>query len=167
MKKVPFLFIMAFAFVIHSCEGPSGPPGPIGPVGPSGGVFVAQSFETNGLDFTAANNYENLVIIPNNIDVLPTDMILVYLLWDENPDVWRLLPQTIYTSTGEFQYNFDFSFGDVLIFLDAPPGFDFGTLLPGDTLDQFFRVVVLPVDLLENNNIDVTNYAEVMQYVKD
>ena len=164
MKKI-VSFIIVFALLFTACEGPQGPPGFDGPPGQNGVNFVGQSFERT-IDFTSVNNYEQLIIIPNNIEVLETDMILVYLLWDENPDIWRLLPQTIYTSTGEeFQYNFDATFFDVNIFLDAPAGFDFNSLSSADTLGQTFRIVVLPVDLVNGSNIDVTNMNEVMNFV--
>ena len=174
MKRI-LTFISVFALLLTACEGPQGPPGfdglpgpqgPQGPAGQDGGIFVAQSFETPPLDFTSSNGYENTIAYPDDIEILDTDMILVYLLWDENPDVWRLLPQTIYTDSGEFQYNFQDNFTDVSIFLDAPSSFDFGTLLPGDTLDQFFRVVVLPVDLVNSQDIDVNNFNEVMNFVQ-
>lgn len=164
MKRLLTL-ITVFSLLFTACEGPQGPPGFDGFDGQDGVNIVAQSFEVGPLNFTSANGYEQVVFYPNNVDVFETDMILVYLLWDENPDTWRLLPQTIYTATGEFQYNYQDNFTDVSIFLDAPANFDFNSLLPGDTLDQFFRVVVLPVDLINSNNIDVTNYTEVMNYI--
>ncbi|NRB59125.1 MAG: dihydrolipoamide dehydrogenase [Winogradskyella sp.] len=165
MKRI-FSFIAVFTLLLTSCEGPQGPPGLDGLNGLNGVNFVGQSFETDPLDFFVENNYEQLIIIPNNVEVLETDMILVYLLWDENPDIWRLLPQTIYTDNGEFQYNYDSSFGDVRIFLDAPAEFDFDSLSAADTLNQIFRVVVLPVDLINSNQIDINNYDDVVNYVQ-
>lgn len=163
MKKIYFLFVAVLSIVFISCEGDSGPPGPPGLPGNDGITIVAQSFETPPLNFLFENNYEQTVFFPDNIDIQDNDMILVYLLWAENPDNWRLLPQTIYTDNGQFQYNFQDNFTDISIFLDAPSDFDFNSLLPGDTLNQIFRIVVLPVDLINNSNIDVTNLNSVME----
>ncbi|WP_225037149.1 dihydrolipoamide dehydrogenase [Winogradskyella sp. SM1960] len=162
MRKIASL-VFALTFLITSCEGEQGPPGFDGQDGVN---FVGQSFETLPLDFTANNSFEQLVLFPENIEIDDDDMVLVYLLWDENPDTWRLLPQTIYTDSGEFQYNFQDNFTDVTIFLDAPSDFDFNTLLSGDTLNQVFRVVVLPIEYISNNNLDITNYDDVMEYVQ-
>lgn len=156
-------FISVFTLLLTACEGDPGPPGLDGQNSIN---IVAQSFETNELDFLPENSFENTIPYPENIEILDTDMILVYLLWNEDPDNWRLLPQTIYTETGEFQYNFQDNFTGVSIFLDAPANFDFDTLLPGDTLNQIFRVVILPVDLVNNNNIDIGNYQEVIEYIQ-
>lgn len=155
MKKISVL-LFALVLVLTGCQGEDGV---------DGVNFVGQSFETGELDFTAQNNYEQIVQYPENVEILDDDMVLVYLLWDENPDVWRLLPQTIFTENGQFQYNFQDNFTDVSIFLDAPANFDFNTLLPGDTLNQVFRVVVLPIDFISSNNIDITNYNDVIEFV--
>lgn len=162
MRKIASL-VFALTFLITSCEGEQGPPGFDGQDGVN---FVGQSFETLPLDFTANNSFEQSVLFPKNIEIDDDDMVLVYLLWDENPDTWRLLPQTIYTDSGEFQYNFQDNFTDVTIFLDAPSDFDFNTLLSGDTLNQVFRVVVLPIEYISRNNLDITNYDDVMEYVQ-
>jgi len=162
MRKIASL-VFALTFLITSCEGEQGPPGFDGQDGVN---FVGQSFETLPLDFTANNSFEQSVLFPENIEIDDDDMVLVYLLWDENPDTWRLLPQIIYTDNGEFQYNFQDNFTDVRIFLDAPSDFDFNTLLSGDTLNQVFRVVVLPIEYISSNNLDITNYDEVMEYVQ-
>ncbi|MBF8149944.1 dihydrolipoamide dehydrogenase [Winogradskyella sp. F6397] len=162
MRKIASL-VFALTFLIISCEGEQGPPGFDGQDGVN---FVGQSFETLPLDFTANNSFEQSVLFPENIEIDDDDMVLVYLLWDENPDTWRLLPQTIYTDSGEFQYNFQDNFTDVTIFLDAPSDFDFNTLLSGDTLNQVFRVVVLPIEYISSNNLDITNYDDVMEYVQ-
>lgn len=159
MKRI-ITFISVFALLLTACEGDPGPPGQ------NGVNFVGQSFKTSELDFISENNYEQTVEFPNNIEVLDGDMLLVYLLWDENPDMWRLMPQTIYTDSGEFQYNYQDNFNNVTIFLDAPASFDFNSLSSGDTLNQVFRVVILPVDFIDSNTIDINNYGEVMGYVQ-
>lgn len=166
MKKILSL-VFATALVFTACTGDQGPPGPPG----SNGVnFVGQSFERT-LDFLPEDNYENFIVIPNTIEVFPTDMTLVYILWEQDPvtgnDVWRLIPQTVYTDAGEeFQYNSDYSFDELRIFIDAPLSFDFNNLPTAATLNQTFRIVVLPVDLMNRNNLDITNFDSVMEFVQ-
>lgn len=162
MKKLALLLTLAVIFI--SCEGPQGPPGFDGLNGTN---IVAQSFEIT-TNFNAPD-YESLVVYPNNIEIFDTDMTLIYILWDEVPannggtiDVWRLLPQTVYTDFGEFQYNYDATNGDANIFLDAPSTFDFNNLSFGDLNNQTFRIVILPVDLASNPLLDITDYNSVM-----
>ncbi|MDO1500880.1 dihydrolipoamide dehydrogenase [Winogradskyella maritima] len=130
--------------------------------------IAAQSFERT-VDLVAPN-YEQTFSIPTNIELFETDMVLAYHLVGVDADgfdIWRLLPDTVFTSTGEqFQYNFEHSFDLITLFIDAPSTFDFNSLLQGDTLDQTFRIVILPVDFINSNNIDATNFSEVMSYVK-
>lgn len=128
--------------------------------------FEAESFEVGPFDFNENNGYENIFNFPSNVFIDDGDLLLVYLLWSENPDTWRLLPQTIYTDNGEFQYNFQDNFDNVSIFMDAPTGFDLSTLSSADTQDQFFRVVILPIESVNSNNIDVNNLNEVMSYIE-
>ncbi len=92
-----------------------------------------------------------------------SDAVLVYILWDQanNLDVWRLLPQTIILAEGILQYNFDYTLADVQIFLDG--SIDLNTLLPAESQDQIFRIVVLPADFALYNSLDVSNYNLVMK----
>jgi len=159
MKKILLLLVLAVAFT--ACEGDQGPPGF------DGVNIVAQSFETT-VDFTAPD-YSVFVPYPSNIEVFPNDMTLIYILFDEVPgnnggtvDVWRLLPQTLYTDFGEFQYNFDFTNGDATIFLDGPASTNFNNLTTADLNNQTFRIVILPAELANNPLLDVTDYNAVM-----
>ncbi|WP_124978776.1 dihydrolipoamide dehydrogenase [Nonlabens xiamenensis] len=163
MKKILFLF--AAAATLISCEGPQGPAGFDGLDGLDGVNVVAQSFERT-VDFDA--NYEALITYPPEVEVFPDDMTLVYILFDEVQgnngglvDVWRLLPQTLYSDFGEYQYNYDFTNGDVRLFVDGPATTDLTLLGSGDLDNQTFRVVILPVDLI-NAGVDVTDYNAVM-----
>lgn len=165
MKKL--LNFACLLFLLTACEGEQGPPGP---PGFDGVYFVGQSFERT-INFLPANNYEEYIVIPNTIELLPTDMTLAYILWEQDPvtgnDVWRLVPQTVYTDNGEeFQYNYDYSFDEVRLFIDAPLSFDFSTISTAATLNQTFRIVILPVDFVNSRNLDVTNYNNVMEYVQ-
>lgn len=161
MKKLALLLTLAIVFI--SCEGPQGPPGFDGRNGTN---IVAQSFEITE-DFRAPD-YGFRVEYPNDIEVFSTDMTLVYVLWDEVPgnggtiDVWRLLPQTVFTDFGQFQYNYESTNVDVDIFLDAAPTFNFNNLAPGDLDNQIFRIVILPVDFATNPLLDITDYNSVM-----
>lgn len=165
MKRVLTL-ISVFALLLTACEGPQGPPGLNGLNGDNGVNFVGQSFETT-INFTSTNGYQETVEIPLNIDLFETDMVLTYRFVGQVDgfDVWRLLPETVYTSNGEFQYNFEHNFDFVTIYLDAPPSFDFNTLTDDQRLDQIFRVVILPVDFVNNNRLDITNYNSIEQYI--
>jgi hypothetical protein len=48
----------------------------------------------------------------------------------------------------------------VSIFLEAD--FDLGTLLPGDTDNQVFRIAVLPAEAAQSGKFDVSNIKSVM-----
>ncbi len=100
---------------------------------------------------------------PNTTEVFESDAVLVYILWEQanNLDVWRLLPQTIVLSGGILQYNFDYTLADVQIFLDG--SIDLNTLMPAESQDQIFRIVVLPADFALYNSLDVRNYNLVMK----
>ncbi len=169
-----FTSIIALAFLFVSCEGPQGPPGfngVNGLDGLNGTNIVAQSYEIQR-NFTAPN-YRFRVDHPASVEVLETDMILVYLLWDEVPatdggtlDIWRLLPQTVYANAGQFSYNYESTFIDVDIFLDGPASTNFDLIGPEFTNNQVFRVVILPVDLARNPLLDITDYNSVMNLAK-
>ncbi len=132
MKKFSTLFICAF-LALASCtsdDSVQGPPGPQGPEGPSGvGGFIGTAIDVTG-DFTAANSYtlELLFDDPDlDIEVFESDAVLVYVkVGDGNDDangvpieIFRALPQTYFQGDKTIQYNFDFTYEDVLIFLDG------------------------------------------------
>jgi hypothetical protein len=150
-----FLFI--FSLLLVSCEGDQGPPGPPGFDGQDGINIVGQSFEIE-IDFTAANGFE--FIEPYGFEVLPSDVTLVYLLWevDGNLDIWRLCPQNVFFNDGILTYNFDFTQSDVRFFLDGTVDLDF--LDPVWTQGQIFRVVVVPADNVDG--IDVSDINNVL-----
>ena len=76
-------------------------------------------------------------------------------------DVWRLLPQTVVLSEGILQYNFDYTLNDVEIFLGGT--LDLHTLLPAESKDQIFRIVVLPADFAMDNSIDLNDFGLVLK----
>ena len=166
MKRI-LSFISVFALLLTACEGDPGPQGPPGFDGQDGVNFVGQSFERT-LNFTSTNNFQETVEVPLNIELLESDMVLVYRLVDviDGFDVWKLLPETIYTNDGgEFQYNFEHNFDFVTIYIDAPSTFNFNSLLDGDRLNQTFRVVILPIDFIISTNLDINDYNAVMEFL--
>lgn len=162
MKTATRLILFCSLIVLAACRGEDGPPGPPGQDGLDGDLFLPQVFEAQ-YDFLPENDFTNFFEFPNTIEVLESDVVLVYLLWDsvenndgEMLDVWRLLPQTIILNEGILQYNYDHTFTDVSIFLDGT--LDFDTLLPEEALDQVFRIVVFPADFAAEKLTDVEDY---------
>ena len=175
MKKIPFIFGIVLSLFIISCEGPSGPPGPPGfdgidgQNGQNGINILGQVFDIED-DFTLENDYSIFVDfseLTQPLEVFESDVVLVYLLWGQTEDgngdpvdIWRLLPQTRILEQGLLQYNFDYTFFDVNIFLESD--FDLGTLQPGDTDNQVFRIAVLPADFSQGAKLDLTDINQVM-----
>ncbi len=162
MKKlVALLSILLFTSCQIESTGPTGPEGPPGPPGP-----VGQGFEVEA-DFTPSNGYSQIFGFPSNIEVLSTDIVVVYWLYevdgDTGNDVWQQLPATIYFQDGQFQYAFDHTVADVQLFLQG--NIDLNSLGPGFTQDQIFRVAVLPVDYVQGNDVDLSDIDEVMNAV--
>jgi hypothetical protein len=174
MKKLGLTFGMILSLILVSCEGPSGPPGPPGPPGFDGedGInILGQVYDIQG-DFTPGNGYSifsEFAIDAPSVEVFETDVVLVYILWaqEDDPsgpiDIWRLLPQTRLLDQGILQYNYDYTFLDVSIFLETD--FDPAFLLPGDTDDQIFRIAILPADGAGKTNLDTSNMQEVLDYL--
>lgn len=160
MKRLLPLFT-AFALVFTSCEGPQGPPGFDGLDGLDGEIIASSAFEIV-IDFNTVNDFE--YIEAYGFNVLPSDVTLVYILWDtqNGQDIWRLMPQTVYFDDDtNLVYNFDFTQDDVRFFLDGTT--DFSTLDDVWTQDQVFRVVVVPADNVDG--IDVSDINAVMNLI--
>lgn len=143
MKHLLLFFAAVSTVFITSCEGPEGPPGE------PGINILGQVFEVN-VNFTQSNDFQQLITFPNNIEVFESDVVLVYWLEDVisdgnggTLDVWSQLPQTVYLNTGgSFQYTFNHTFIDALLFLQGDV--DLTTLGNGFTNDQVFRIAVVP-----------------------
>ena len=164
MRPVATIFIPILLLTIAGCQGepgPAGPPGPQGPAGPVGQAYEVQA------SFTDANNYMVFSTYPPEIEVLPTDIVAVYLLWevDQNTgnDVWQPLPVSVFFSDGELQYAFDHTVADVKLFLTGDKALD--TVGDGFTRDQIFRIAILPVDYIQSEKVDLANMQEVMRAV--
>ena len=154
MKKITTTLLIFAAIIITSCEGPMGPPGL---PGEDGGLYLGSIFEIEG-DFEAANDYKLYFEFPNDFEIYDTDVVLVYILWEQidGLDVWRLLPQTVVLPEGVLQYNFDYTVADVQVFME-------GTIPPQDWLsaetdNQIFRIAVLPADFAAKKSVDVNNF---------
>ena len=174
MRKLN-LFIGALATLFFiSCEGPQGPAGFDGFDGVDGldgadGVnILGQVMDIEGT-FTLDNDYSIFYEFPQTIEVFETDVVLVYMLWDvtedsngESVDIWRLMPQTRILDQGLLQYNFDYTFLDVNIFLESD--FDLSTLPAGDTDNQVFRIAVLPAES-STGKLDTSNINYVMAHL--
>lgn len=157
MKRI-LSFITVFTLLLTSCTGEDGRDGL------DGAIIASSSFEKI-ITFSPTNNYED--IEPYGFQVLPSDITLVYILWetDNGQDVWRLMPQTVQFDDGNLVYNYDFTQTDVRIFLEGST--DFSLLDTSFTQDQVFRVVVVPADNVgrgsEFSSIDYNDLELVME----
>ncbi len=163
--------LIAVVFLV-ACEGPVGPPGPPGLPGPPGfdgedGInLLGQVLEIEGT-FDQQNDYTLFYEFPLSVEVFESDVVLVYILWDQTEDgngdpvdIWRLLPQTRLLEQGILQYNFDHTFFDVSIFLETD--FDPALLAPGDTDNQIFRIAILPADFAQGSKLNYSDINAVM-----
>lgn len=147
MKKALLFLAVSVSFIFIACEGDPGPPGPEGAPGIN---ILGQVFEVN-VDFNSGNDFRQLVTIPSDVEVFESDVILVYWLEDVvsgDIDVWSPLPQTIYVDEGSFQYTFNHTFIDVLLFLQGD--IDLNSLGSGFTNDQIFRIAVVPSEFAQD-----------------
>ncbi len=169
MRNISLFFSVCVAAFMISCEGPAGPPGFDGLDGLDGqdGInILGKVFEIEG-DFTFENDYTLFYEFPQNVEVFESDLVLVYILFGQTEDgngdpvdIWRLLPQTIILDQGLLQYNYDHTFFDATVFLESD--FDLGTLLPGDTDNQVFRIAIVPAEYGQGSKMDRSNLASVM-----
>ena len=149
MKTIQQLLAVILVFAISACTteniGPAGPQGPQGPAGPAGEQGEsAILFEYSNVDFIAPN-YDVLLEYPSDFTGLESDVTLVYLLWEVDAnglEIWRQVPQTIFTINGLINYNFDFSNIDFRLFLSF--NFDASLLTAQDTDDWIVRAVIVP-----------------------
>lgn len=136
----PFAIFSAFLLLL----GCTGPEGPIGPPGPT---LFSQVFEFE-VDFTSSNNYETYIEFPQEIEVFEADLVLVFLAYETTDSnlgvqyVWRPLPQTIFTSLGLLQYQYDHTFSDMRVFVEAD--YSLTSATAADLLNQRFKVGVVP-----------------------
>ncbi len=143
MKKLFVVLIVIGTFVLQACEGPMGPQGLDGEDGVN---IVGKVFEVE-TDFTAAGNFG--FVDTYDFDLLESDKVLIYVHYgvEEERDIWRLLPQTVYLPGGIFTYNYDFTFTNYSVFLEG--NLDLNTLGPEWTENQIFRVLIVPADRID------------------
>ncbi|WMN12368.1 collagen-like protein [Marivirga salinae] len=178
MKNL-FNFIFAISIVLlGSCtfNGQDGAPGPRGPQGPAGqdgqdGMDGQEAyvFEYVDITFSATNEYSVILEIPETFNMLESDKVLVYFLYDyleqDDLDVWRALPQTEFTDHGTLIYNYDFTMFDVALFLDSD--FDLNLLGANFTDNWIARVVVVPGQFQNGrteSSVDYKDYNAVMEH---
>ena len=174
MKKLTLVLSAILTLIMVSCQvngldgrdGLNGLDGRNGQDGEDGVNILAKVIDIEGT-FTLDNDHGIRYTFDNTIEILPTDVILVYLLWkqvdgtDGQPiDIWRLLPQTRILDQGILIYNYEHTFVDLDIFLEAD--FDLGTLQSGDTDNQVFRIAVIPAENTGKSSIDRSDIKSVM-----
>lgn len=124
---------------------------------------ISTVFEIERVSFLPSNNFIVRFIFPNTI--VPSDMVLVYRLGGtlNGRDVWEFLPETYYFDNGtrDFSYNFNFTNAFVDIYLN---GNDLLSVPSGNRLNQVFRIVVVPANLI--NAVDKNNFQSVMATLK-
>jgi len=169
MKKI-FTLLLISVFVLTSCnnDGPIGPQGPQGPQGPAGADgLIGTVIDLQG-SFNSTNNY-NLTLDFNTegIEVFESDVVLVYLKTGEDGtagglpvEVFNMLPHTEFIDGQMLQYDYDFTFFDVQIFLKGTV--DFAALDSSYTTNQIFRIVVVPAEFAETSGVDLSNMNAVM-----
>ena len=143
MKKVVLLSLLSLV-LLGSCNGPEGP---IGPQGPEG-ISVFSNVMEVSVDFSASNNYEVLLNFPSDWIVYEADLLMVYLSYETISDssgpinVWRALPQTLLTNEGLLQYNFDHTYKDFRLFMQAD--YDLELTTTADRENQVFKIAIIP-----------------------
>lgn len=142
LRTFTFIFSILIVSSFVSCEGPAGPAGYDGQDGQDGGLVYTDVYKLEG-DFTSANKYK-LGFTFSGDGLYEGDVVLVYILWKtvDNTDIWRLLPQTVVLENETIIYNYDFTYGDVQVFIEYTGDYD--NLLPAETENQTFKVVVVP-----------------------
>lgn len=168
MKRIfTLLFLSTFLFTSCSNEGPQGPPGPEGPAGPVGDDGFGTVIDFENVDLNAGTNYTfQMNFDEEGIEVFETDAVLVYIKDGEDGtadglpvEIFRPLPQTYYVDGEAVQYNYEFTFFDVWVFLEGTA--DLSTLGTAFTEDLVVRIIVLPADFAAT--LDTSNMNNVLK----
>lgn len=168
MKKL-LTSLAIISFLFTACEGDRGPQGPEGPPGEDGINVVGQTFEFEDVNFDYFgddNLYSTVIAVPDEVEVLDSDAILVYRLEvvesdGENVETWSLIPQNFFLDNDRIiQYVYNHTAVDVEILIDG--NFDLSDLDTGFTDGQVFRFVVVPSDFAETTNTDVSDFNAVL-----
>jgi len=156
IRNLMGLVVLVTAMLLSSCEGPVGPPGE------DGETIIGTVFDIQG-NFNADNDYTLYTTYPSNLIVYDSDVVLVYILWEvaDGMDVWRLCPQTVVLDNGVIQYNYDYTYSDVQIYLEFT--IPENELLSSETDNQVFRIAVLPADFAADKSIDINDFSSLME----
>jgi len=161
-KMIKFLFAAISIFLLlQGCgeRGPMGSEGPRGPQGPQGPEILPTSFEFE-VDLLRSNNFEYIQGIPSQIEVFNSDVMLAYVFEDyipeEDLEVWRKMPITEFNNRGTLLLDFDFTFVDVRVFLDANYSLSRADELEG----MLVRAVHIPADFLNSGKAQKVVSAE-------
>lgn len=168
MKRIFTSILILLPLLITGCYVESeGPPGPRGFDGRDGldGLDGKDGQEAFVFEYEFSfnrNDYRELLLFPDDFQALDSDVVLVYLLWevdDNDNEIWRLLPQTLFTSNGLLQYNFDFTKFDASVFIET----EFNPDLLGSSYlnDWIARVVVVPGNF--TGRVDYNDYNAVKE----
>ncbi|RYZ84526.1 MAG: hypothetical protein EOP06_17930 [Proteobacteria bacterium] len=158
MKRLLFLFAAIGMTALTSCEGDQGPQGP------PGASTEASVFELNSVDFNFNSGYFISGSYPSNLQVLDSDVVLMYRLSDlidSSTPIWQQIPRTLFSEAGEVDYDFDFSAIDFQIYVGGT--FE---LTPEYTGNQTFRIVVIPGQFVDRSaapKVDLSDYNAVIK----
>jgi hypothetical protein len=134
MKKILTLFAVVGLMVFSSCSNDDN----------VDQDTISEVFEIRNVNF-AYNNVDGYNVYQKlSPNIFDSDVLLIYRLAgtiDSNTPVWQLIPRTVYTSKGDFDYDFDFSREDFTIF--AGGNYDLA-LTPEFINNQTFRIVIVP-----------------------
>lgn len=160
-KFLPILTLAFASFFIYSCDNNDDDVVQI-----EDQDTIAQMRDVTG-NFNNANGY----LITQGINILSTDVVLLYRNINSNTSAaaeWQLMPKTYYLSGGrEFDYNFLFTAQNLKIFTDA--NFDEGTMSAAENssflTNQTFRIVLIPANASKGaQQVDQKDYNAVVKY---
>ena len=163
-----YILITIIGLLSLSCtQNLPGPEGIQGAQGQDGlnGTNGTESFVFEYEFSFTAPEYSQLVSLPSDFNMLDSDIMLVFFLWDVTDDgleVWRSLPQTLYFENGILNYNYDFTKYDANIFLDGTVNLN--SLGAGHTDNWIARIVVVPGQFANGRtSVDYTDYNQVKE----
>jgi hypothetical protein len=161
MKKIITLLAVIAMFGFQGCEGPEGPPGIPGQDGQD--ALLPTAFQITKTFF---NDPVDGYIISEPFqayldgDLYEDETVLIYRLegvTNSGSKVWQLIPRTLYLSSGELDYDFNFSKQAFTIFAGGTYNL---ALTPEFLNNQTFRIVVSPSDLI--STVDKKDYKAVI-----
>ncbi|UGU16638.1 hypothetical protein LS482_01920 [Sinomicrobium kalidii] len=166
MKKILALLLVT-PLIFISCEGDQGPPGPPGEDGLDGGQGRIYEVSVDQFEYIEGDNIYSAIFDFSDVFSESHNVFVYHLLVIEddqgNPvDSWDLLPYSVFTDQGTFQYSFNHTSFDLEILINGD--YDLSNISTAYTQDQIFRVVVTNNTIEEVANIN--NMEEVMKTLK-